>query len=65
MRDHLKPIEKIGINRCIEVNDRDCVVIAVNEDSSIVEYHGGEREIIKFGTPVNPLEAPIFLVSWH
>lgn len=65
MREHLIPIEKIGINRCIEVNDRGCVVIAVGEDGSTVRYHNGEQEVIKPGTLINPLEAPIILVSWN
>jgi len=65
MKKILKPIEKIGINRCIQVNERGCVVIAVNEDNSIVKYDNGEREIIKFGTIIDPLEAPLILMSWY
>jgi len=65
MKDQLKPIEEIGTNRCIEVNNRGCVVIAVNEDGGTVEYYSGGKEIIKFGTLINPLEAPMILVSWY
>jgi hypothetical protein len=61
----LKPIEKIGINRGIMVNDRLCVVKEINENSSIVEYNNGDKEKIKFGTLIDPLEAPIILVSWN
>jgi len=65
MGTKLKPIEKIGINRGIMVNDRLCVIKEVNEYSSIVEYNDGDKETIKFGTLIDPLEAPIILVYWN
>ena len=65
MGTKLKSIEKIGINRGIMVNDRLCVVKEINENSSIVEYNNGDKETIKFGTLIDPLEAPIILVSWN
>ena len=65
MGTKLKPIEKIGINRGIMIIDRLCVVKDVNENSSIVEYINGDKETIKFGTLIDPLEAPIILVFWN
>jgi len=47
------------------VNDRLCVVKEINENSSTVEYNNGGKETIKFGTLMDPLEAPIILVSWN
>jgi hypothetical protein len=64
MRDTLKPIEKIGINRCIMANGRLGVVIAIHENSSTIKYNEGDKETIKFGELIDPLEAPIILVSW-
>ena len=58
----LKPIENIGINRCIAINDRGCTIIAANANTVTAQYYDDETEEIPFGTLVDPYEAPIFRI---